>query len=342
MASTEEDSPSGDVWFVYDGECPVCTRAARALQIRRSVGRLHLVDARKDENHPLVREVTGLRLDLDEGMVLKFQGVCYHGEDALHMMALLGSSKGWFNQATAFLFRSRLLARLCYPPMRAIRNLLLRLNGVDKIGNLHHRQPPGPVIFQSVFGADWDFLPKVMRDHYAVRACSDDLVVVEGTLDISVSPLVALLSRLSGMLVSRSGESVPVTVTFSSGPDSAAFHFDRVFHYPDGDKHFRSRMESVGDGDVVEFMRFGIGWKTAYDWDGKKITLSHRGYVWRVFGAMIPIPMTLLFGQGHAEETPLSETEFSMWTHTKHPLFGVGFAYSGRFKVTQVSCPATS
>lgn len=130
-----EDTRS-DVWFVYDGECPLCTRAAQALRIRKAVGTLHLVDARSEGAHPLVHEINRRGLDLDEGMVLAFGGQFYHGADALQMMALLGSGQGWFNRMNAALFRKPAIARLAYPAMRGVRNLLVRVRGAGRINNL--------------------------------------------------------------------------------------------------------------------------------------------------------------------------------------------------------------
>ena len=136
-----EDTNTG-VWFVYDGHCPICTTAARALRIKQGAGPLHLVNAREARNHPLIEEINARRLNLDDGMVLKYQGICYHGEDALHMMALLGSPIDWFNRMNALLFSSRTLAWFCYPAMRAMRNLLLRRKGASRIKNLA-AQPDG-------------------------------------------------------------------------------------------------------------------------------------------------------------------------------------------------------
>lgn len=130
---------TGDVWFVYDGDCPICSVAARGLRIKQAVGNLHLVDARTDIDHPILKEVRDLRLDLDQGMVIKFRDTCYHGADALHVMALLGTGQGWFNRINALLFRSKLLSAICYPPMRAGRNLLIWLHGAPKIDNLENR-----------------------------------------------------------------------------------------------------------------------------------------------------------------------------------------------------------
>lgn len=136
MAFDMHTKTPGGVFFIYDGGCPICCYAARALRIREAAGPLHLIDARAEAEHPLVCEVSARGFDLDEGMVMKVGERFYHGADALHMMALLGSPVGWFNRVNGWLFRSSPLARLCYPAMRAVRNLLLRVKGVTPLGNL--------------------------------------------------------------------------------------------------------------------------------------------------------------------------------------------------------------
>jgi predicted DCC family thiol-disulfide oxidoreductase YuxK len=133
-----ESEADGGVWFVYDGECPICTVAANALQIRKAVGILHLVNARAEPGHPLMREIKARGLNLDDGMVIKFENTCYHGADALHVMALLGTGQGWFNVMNAWLFRSKALSVLIYPSMRAARNLAIRIMGISKIRNLEN------------------------------------------------------------------------------------------------------------------------------------------------------------------------------------------------------------
>lgn len=129
----------GDVWFVYDGECPLCRVAAQALRIRQSVGNLHLVDARTERDHPLMAKINAAGLDLDDGMVLSYGDRLYHGAEALTLMGLLGSGHGWFNRMNALLFRSPALARVTYPAMRGVRNLLIRMLGAGKIDNLGGR-----------------------------------------------------------------------------------------------------------------------------------------------------------------------------------------------------------
>jgi hypothetical protein len=113
-------------------------RQPRVLRIRKAVGTLHLVNAREESGHPVMQEILARKLNLDEGMVIKFRDTCYHGADALHVMALLGTGQGWFNRWNARLFRSKTLSRLLYPSMKAARNLLLWFIGVSKIRNLNN------------------------------------------------------------------------------------------------------------------------------------------------------------------------------------------------------------
>jgi predicted DCC family thiol-disulfide oxidoreductase YuxK len=125
-----------DIWFVYDGECPICGMAAAAFEVRKAIGALHLVDARADLAHPALAEVNAVRLDLDAGMAIKYGGRLYHGADALLLMALIGSEHGWLNRMNALLFRNKKAASFAYPFMRAARNLAILLKGSGKIDNL--------------------------------------------------------------------------------------------------------------------------------------------------------------------------------------------------------------
>lgn len=128
------ETKAGDArmaWLVYDGDCPFCSRYVRYLRFRDTVGKVHLVNAR--EGGPLVEEIIGAGLDLDEGMVLKMGGRCYHGADCIHALAMLSSSCNAFNRVNAVIFRSPTLSRALYPILRAGRNAVLRGLGRTKI-----------------------------------------------------------------------------------------------------------------------------------------------------------------------------------------------------------------
>lgn len=116
---------------VYDGECPFCSRYVRLVNLRK-VLHVELVDARMVPDS-LIQELTGLDLDLDEGMAVKYDGNWLHGSDALWLMSLLSTPSGFFNRINAWLFRNRYFSRAMYPLLRFFRNATLRLLGRKKI-----------------------------------------------------------------------------------------------------------------------------------------------------------------------------------------------------------------
>lgn len=123
--------------LVYDGQCPFCANYARLVRLRGTVGHLQLVDAR--EAPAIMDEISRAGLDIDQGMVLKLNGKLYHGDDAMHRVALMSSRSGIFNRLNHWIFRSPTRARLLYPPLRAIRNLVIKGLGRKPIDNLGRR-----------------------------------------------------------------------------------------------------------------------------------------------------------------------------------------------------------
>ena len=111
------------------------SKAAR----RRSV--LHLIDARVsagasgDAGDKARKASTLIR-----AWRLNIGGRLYHGADALHMLAMLGSLKtDWRNRLNARLFRHKALARLCYPFMKAGRSLALAVKNVPRLKTLKRK-----------------------------------------------------------------------------------------------------------------------------------------------------------------------------------------------------------
>lgn len=323
----------GDVWFIYDGDCPVCQVAARGLRIKKAVGDLHLINAREETSHPLIKDINDKGLDLDEGMVIKFHHTYYHGADALQVMALLGTNQGWFNRMNYLLFRSPTLSRLCYPPMRTVRNIALKIKGISKIHNLHQGDKP---IFQPIFGKSWDGLSPVIHKHYANRPYSTDKATVEGTLDVMCKWYIKPVLWLFGTVPPYNENNVPVTVHFTSHPDSKAFGFERIFHFRDRKPfRFSSRVYPIKENEVMEVMNVGICWHSYYSWDGDKVVLAHKGYSLRIFGSNVPLPITFLLGEGHAYEIPISDDVFDMCATITHPLLGKIYEYKGQFKMVR-------
>lgn len=123
------------VWFVYDGKCPICQGASNAFALKKTLGTLNLIDARTQQDHVVMKEIQELGLNLDEGMVIKFNDNIYHGSDALHIMALIGTNSGIFNRLNYLLFRSKTMSKICYPIFKSARNFVLWVSGISKIND---------------------------------------------------------------------------------------------------------------------------------------------------------------------------------------------------------------
>ncbi len=125
---------SKKIVLVYDKECPACDNYCRMVRIREDIGEFVLLDAR--DPSVVLNEITALGWDIDQGMVLKMDHQLYYGADAIHALALISSRSGFFNRLNYWMFKSKHLARIFYPLLRALRNLLLKLLGKTKINNL--------------------------------------------------------------------------------------------------------------------------------------------------------------------------------------------------------------
>lgn len=103
----------------------------RLTKLKQSIGPVRLINAR--DGGPEVTQVKAAGLDLDEGMVMSYNGKLYHGDECLNMMAMMSSDSGIFNRMAALLFRSPVVARASYPFLRCGRAITLRMLGRKKI-----------------------------------------------------------------------------------------------------------------------------------------------------------------------------------------------------------------
>jgi predicted DCC family thiol-disulfide oxidoreductase YuxK len=122
-------APADKTELLYDDDCPVCRAYCTRVEMREDAGALELVDARKPG--ALLAEVTAMGLDIDEGMVVKRGGKIYYGSDAMRVLTGLKKS-GWMERS---LFGGR-LAGPVYALGKAVRNIVLRVLRIPKIGNL--------------------------------------------------------------------------------------------------------------------------------------------------------------------------------------------------------------
>src|SRR5215203_3211040 len=98
-----QDINKNTLYLIYDDECPLCRSSAHALNIKKAVGNLVLINAR--ESHPLVSAAYVRGFDPDLGIIVIYNHQYYFGSDAAHFLAMLNPSHGKLNAITASLFR---------------------------------------------------------------------------------------------------------------------------------------------------------------------------------------------------------------------------------------------
>jgi Domain of unknown function (DUF4166) len=214
-----------------------------------------------------------------------------------------------------------------------------KVHADSAIASSEAHEKGGQPIFQAIFGEAWEKLPRVLRRHYANRPCSADRVIVQGHLDVMFRGPIRLLRPLfqSLHLIPLINETqVPVTVVYESHLDSRDFSLNRTFHFANRTPYrFYSRMRQLAGDEVVELMRFGIGWRMRYLWQDGKVILQHKGYLLNLFGCFIPLPLTALLGTVHAEEIAVDDSTFDMCVEIRHPWWGRIYGYSGRFTISE-------
>ena len=116
-----------DMVIVYDGQCVFCSNYVKLLRLRSTVGRVEMIDARRDGVSALLGQSLGL--DLNSGMLVLYQGRHYHGPSAMTVLSLLSGPSGTLNRALASIFRHPQLSSVLYPVLRLGRAMTLALLG---------------------------------------------------------------------------------------------------------------------------------------------------------------------------------------------------------------------
>lgn len=124
--------------LVYDGQCPICKAYCHGLLKESPGASLTLVDARHPG--PLMDDITAAGLNIDEGMVLKTGDKLFYGADAIYELSQRHKTHGLWGRINRIFFSSKFLAKLFYPLGKTLRNIILRILGIQKIRNLQSQK----------------------------------------------------------------------------------------------------------------------------------------------------------------------------------------------------------
>lgn len=194
-----------------------------------------------------------------------------------------------------------------------------------------------PVLKQAL-GQGWASLAPVIQAHYGLTPFTDEQIHLKGMMNrVSYSSIAALLmpfAVLVGALVPYRGWDVPVDAINWSMPDKPEYFWTRTFHFPGKKPYiFHSAMICTGDGELTEYVRFGLGIRLAVTVLNGGLIERDLGYVWKIGSWSLPLPIHLILGRSTIEEVPISESEYQMKWTVRNSLFGETFAYDGQFTI---------
>ena len=123
MSSATIEAAPDRLTIIYDGDCPFCGAYAKLYALRANAGDLAMINAR--ENPALVTALREKGMEINDGMVVFWQGRNYWGAHAMHILSILGARSGFFGFANRLLFGRKTIARLTYPVLAFFRRLTL-------------------------------------------------------------------------------------------------------------------------------------------------------------------------------------------------------------------------
>ncbi|WP_420403266.1 DCC1-like thiol-disulfide oxidoreductase family protein [Nisaea sp.] len=133
---------SEGISLVYDGACPICRSFVHAVVLRKEYGSLALIDARAMPEHRLCRTAEERGLDLDKGMLIEAAGRLYYGAEATLFLASHGEPDRVMTKFARGLRASRTASAMVYVLLRAVRRILLVLQGVDRLDTRRTAKKP--------------------------------------------------------------------------------------------------------------------------------------------------------------------------------------------------------
>jgi predicted DCC family thiol-disulfide oxidoreductase YuxK len=125
MKSSNLDNDFNRLSIIYDGQCPFCANFVKLYAIRKKVAEVELIDARLQPG--LVQELRVQGMDVNDGMVVIWQGRYYFGAAGMHLLSVLGTESGIFEVFNQLLFRNRHVAGMVYPALAIGRRITLSL-----------------------------------------------------------------------------------------------------------------------------------------------------------------------------------------------------------------------
>jgi len=182
---------------------------------------------------------------------------------------------------------------------------------------------------KKALGKQWDQLPQALQLHHQGTTHSEI-----GYLNIEypgyLQPYYSFLHFL-GALIHRRGNRIQTDV--SKHMEDGLQYWDRTIKFP-GNKtiQFQSFWEYAGENEFIEYVNSFIGLRMAVKVLDNNLCFQGKYFVVKLGKLIIPIPEWLIVGHTTIIEKATSDNEIEMDFKLTHPLLGVIYRYSGKFK----------
>lgn len=121
--------------IIYDGDCVFCQSYVRLVRLRKTIGKVEVLNARF--RAPRIARYWGQGYDLNEGVLFAYNGQVYCGAEAVNVMARLSSPVSTFNKINRAVFAGKATSRRLYPLLKLGRRVTLLMRGKGLM------KPPG-------------------------------------------------------------------------------------------------------------------------------------------------------------------------------------------------------
>lgn len=126
-----------EIELIYDGKCPICVPCVKAYELKEQPEQLRKVDARQN-NAALLEEIKAAGMDINKGLVIRYNGKLHYAAEAMALLAKIGTNKGLLNYINATFFKYKPVAVVCYPLLKAVRKTLFVILCIPMIGKENH------------------------------------------------------------------------------------------------------------------------------------------------------------------------------------------------------------
>jgi hypothetical protein len=194
-------------------------------------------------------------------------------------------------------------------------------------------------LFKRIMGDDWLKLHPDIQERFEKNPIPGAPLKYTGVLDeLSCSrmgKLMGILTRplIKGALIPYTAFDVPVDIEVFSKPGDESIFKNRKYRIPGREViDFTSRMKQNREGEVLEYVGFGLGMKLIVFEKEGNLHFQSDGYFLDLGWFLVPIPGLMTPGKTYLTHENVGGGRFRIRIDIDHVLFGKMFIQAGEFR----------